>query len=100
MMQCDCHERYGIEVDSYDMFEELKNFFQKQIEKGVFREIPVEEPFYIGKGASKIIKWYADKWYKCNVCGTLWEFEYPDFPTCGEVRKFERGKYPGPETNY
>ena len=42
MMQCDCHERYGIEVDSYDMFEELKNFFQKQIEKGVFREIPVE----------------------------------------------------------
>ncbi len=30
MMQCDCHERYGIEVDSYDMFEELKNFFQNR----------------------------------------------------------------------
>ena len=31
--------------------------------------------------------------YKCNVCGCLWEFEYPDFPAKGFVRKFENGKY-------
>ena len=43
------------------------------------------------------MKWYADKWYKCNVCGTLWEFRYPDFPTRGFVRKFPDGKYTGKE---
>ena len=43
--------------------------------------------------------WYADKWYRCNACGTLWEFQYPNFPAAGEVRKFEDGIYPGPETN-
>ena len=38
-------------------------------------------------------KWYADKWYKCKCCGTLWEFRYPDFPAKGFVRKFEDGVY-------
>ena len=36
---------------------------------------------------------YADKWYKCKCCGTLWEFLYPDFPMKGFVRKFPDGKY-------
>lgn len=92
---CDCIERYGIEIDSYNLFEELKKFFDDQVRKGVFQEIPVAEPFY--KGYSEIkkeeIKWYATKWYKCNVCGCLWEFDYPDFPSKGFVKKYEEGKY-------
>lgn len=39
------------------------------------------------------VKWYADKWYKCKDCGALWEFDYPDFPASGFVRKFDDGVY-------
>lgn len=31
------------------------------------------------------MEWYANKWYRCNKCGTLWEFNYPDFPAKGFV---------------
>ncbi len=50
---------------------------------------------YLASKASPIIviKWYATKWYKCNSCGCLWEFNYPDFPAKGFVKKYENGKY-------
>lgn len=94
MMQCDCSERVGVEVNSIKLFKELKDFFQEQITKGIFIEVPVEIPHYIGYDMnSNAIKWYADKWYKCKCCGTLWEFDYPDFPAKGFVRKFDDGVY-------
>ena len=100
MMKCDCAERIGIKINSYDFFIELKEFFEGQVQKGIFEDVPVEEPYYIGYSeGSDPLYWYADKWYRCNACGTLWEFRYPDFPAVGEVRKFEDGIYPGPETN-
>ncbi len=98
-IECDCKERYGIKINSYKLFEELKNFFEEQVKKGVFNDIPVAEPFYVGHSELKEvkeikeIKWYATKWYKCNICGCLWEFDYPDFPAKGFIRKFEDGKY-------
>lgn len=99
-MKCDCAERIGIEINSYKLFLELKEFFEEQAQKGIFEDVPVEEPYYIGYSeGSAPLYWYADKWYRCNACGTLWEFRYPDFPAVGEVRKFEDGVYPGPETN-
>ena len=98
-IRCDCAERFGVTINSYKQFEELKAVFEGQAAKGIFREIPVQEPYYIGKGASREIKWYADKWYKCSLCGTLWEFKYPEFPARGSVRKFADGHYPGPETD-
>jgi hypothetical protein len=98
---CDCKERYDIEIDSYNLFEELKSFFEEQVRKGVFKEVPVTEPFYIGYSEIKReeIKWYATKWYKCKVCGCLWEFDYPDFPSKGFVRKFQNGIYSGYKSN-
>lgn len=94
MIKCDCDERVGIEINSYQLFENLIDFFRKQVEKGVFIDIPVEKPHYVGYDSNgKPHEWYANKWYKCKVCGTLWEFDYPDFPAKGFVRKFSNGKY-------
>ena len=58
-IRCDCAERFGVTINSYKQFEELKAFFEGQAEKGIFRDIPVQQPYYIGKGASHEIKWYA-----------------------------------------
>ena len=87
-MNCDCNERIGTKINSWKQFEELKEFFEGQIKKGLFIDIPVKKPYYIGYSADgKAMKWYADKWYKCLACGVLWEFKYPDFPAQGSVRK-------------
>ncbi|MDO5539030.1 MAG: hypothetical protein Q4F83_02995 [Eubacteriales bacterium] len=94
MIKCDCKERIGIEIKSYRMFDELKDFFEKRVTEGIFEDIPVEAPHYIGYDSTgKAMKWYANKWYRCKVCGVLWEFDYPDFPAIGFVRKFEDGVY-------
>lgn len=95
MMQCDCNERIGIKINSWDQFKELKNFFEEQVKKGLFAEVPVEKPYYVGYSSldGKAMEWYADKWYKCLECGVLWEFVYPDFPARGSVRKLSADDY-------
>ena len=96
-MDCDCNERIGIKINSYDLFIELKNYFEEQTEKGIFKDVPVEKPYFQGYNLPldeirDEYKHYADKWYKCKCCGTLWEFKYPEFPAKGFVRKFENDK--------
>lgn len=73
----------------------MKGFFSEQVDKGIFSDVEVAEPYYTGYSQmqKKEVKWYATKWYKCVRCGCLWEFKYPDFPAKGFVRKFEDGKY-------
>ncbi len=99
MNQCDCDERIGIEINSFELYEELRKIFLNIKSKKVcFCDIPVESPYFCGYGlkpeeVKDEFKWYADKWYKCKCCGTLWEFRYPDFPAKGFVRKFSDGKY-------
>lgn len=94
MTRCDCDERIGIEINSWKQFEELKVFFEKQVAKGLFVEVSVEKPYYIGYSIDgKAMKWYADKWYRCLECGVLWEFVYPDFPAQGSVRKLSADDY-------
>lgn len=94
MTKCDCNERIGIKINSWKQFEELKDFFKEQVEKGYFVEIPVEKPYYIGYSANgNEMKWYADKWYKCLECDVLWEFIYPDFPAQGSIRKLNVNNY-------
>ena len=91
----------GEEVSLYQYFisgSELKRFFEKQVEDGIFCDVPVELPYFCGynlkpEEVRDEFKWYADKWYKCKKCGTLWEFKYPDFPAKGFVRKFSDGEY-------
>lgn len=98
MMKCDCSERIGIEINSMKLLEDLKKFFEEQKKLGIFKEAEVTIPFYVWKNThGEKHEWYADKWYRCNVCGTLWEFEYPDFPAVGCIRKFEDGIYTGKE---
>jgi len=48
MTKCDCNERIGIKINSWKQFEELKDFFEEQVEKGLFIEIPVEKPYHTG----------------------------------------------------
>ncbi|MBN2878404.1 MAG: hypothetical protein JXN65_02130 [Clostridia bacterium] len=93
--KCDCSLLTGTEINSYKVFEELGAFFEQQVNKRIYKDVPVNKPFYIGHSTLKKreIKWYATKWYKCSICGCLWEFNYPDFPQKGFVRKFEDGKY-------
>ena len=98
MIKCDCNERVGIEINSLKLFEELKEFFAEQVEKNIFNDVKVKKPYFIGCDREGKMKWYADKWYKCNDCGTLWEFTYPEFPAFGFVRKFPDGKY-SPQDN-
>lgn len=94
MKKCDCDERIGININSLKQFEELKDFFEEQVEKGLFVEMPVKKPYYIGYSVDgKATKWYADKWYKCLECGILWEFVYPEFPAQGSVRKLNIDDY-------
>lgn len=94
MTKCDCNERIGIKINSWKQFEELKDFFEEQVEKGLFIEIPVERPYHTGYSVEgKAMKWYADKWYKCLECDVLWEFIYPDFPAQGSVRKLSADDY-------
>ena len=97
MRQCDCCERIGVKINSIKLFEELQSFFDEQVEQGIFSEKRMRELYFKWKGFFEKTNCYADKWYKCNVCGVLWEFKYPDFPANGYVRKFPDGKYTGKE---
>jgi acetone carboxylase gamma subunit len=92
-IECDCNERYGIEINTYKLFEELKEFFETKVNMGVFSNVTVTETFYTGKSDINEIKWYSTKWYKCNFCGCLWEFDYPDFPAKGFIKKFDNGRH-------
>lgn len=90
MMKCDCNERVALKISAAKLFEDLEEFFDSQLKTGIFSEIKVREPYFIGH--SKLLgdmKWYANKWYRCDFCGCLWEFEYPEFLAKGFVRKFE-----------
>lgn len=94
MENCDCDERIGVKINSYQLYEDLKTFFDEQVEKGIFLDIPVTKPYFSGyhlkpEDVKDEYKWYANKWYRCKYCGTLWEFRYPDFPAKGFVRKLE-----------
>lgn len=87
MKSCDCHERIGTKILSYKQLIELKDFFEGQVARGIFADVPVERPYFVSPDTDLKLEWYADKWYRCLVCGTLWEVIYPDPPAFGEVIK-------------
>lgn len=94
---CSCKERMEAEINSQKDFETIKEFFEAEAKGGVYREVPPQAPYYSWTDGTRKIEWFATKWYKCTVCGCLWEFQYPEFPAKGFVRKFPSGKYSAKE---
>ena len=92
-LSCDCKEREGVEIISLTQFKSLEDFFSKQVKRGIFTEVRVEQPYFIWRQGDRYREWFASKWYKCRDCGCLWEVNYPDFPAKGFVRKFSDGIY-------
>lgn len=92
-LECECAERYEAKIDSWKLFQEIKEFFEGQVALAVYEDVPVEKPSYVFISKTEKTEWYADKWYRCKNCGCLWEFTYPDFPGIGSVRKFPDGVY-------
>ena len=45
---CECSERVGTSINSYHLFLEIKEFFEKNVALGIYADIPVEKPHYIG----------------------------------------------------
>lgn len=90
VLQCDCEERIGVKINSVNQFGELKQYFNDQVKNGTFSDILVEKPYYEWSDWNgREVQWYADKWYKCNVCNIMLEFVYPDFPAKGFVKKYD-----------
>lgn len=87
-MRCKCNEDTSGEIDSITKFEQIRRFFQRQVEQGIYEEVPVKKPYYVWR----FRKYYADKWYRCKEYGCLWEIIYPDLPTNRSVNKFPHGR--------
>lgn len=92
-IECECAERYEAKIDTWKLYQEIKDFFVSQTELGVYEDIPVTKPYFIGHSSTGSLSWFADRWYRCRKCGCLWELTYPDFPAYGFVRKFSDGVY-------
>lgn len=88
-VKCECSNRVGTSIKSLKQFEEIKAFFEHQAETGNYIIQKPQLPYFVSPDK----KWFANIWYKCRICGCLWELNFPDFPAEGFVRKFPDGKY-------
>lgn len=48
MIKCECSERIGSVINSYQLYEEIKMFFEEQVKEGRFSEVPVENRIVMG----------------------------------------------------
>lgn len=94
-LKCECCNRYETDINSINAFNEIKSFFDEQVINGIYLEEQVIRPYYVWTDDKEHIEYYATKWYRCMVCGCLWEFNYPDFPAKGFVKKYVDGIYSG-----
>lgn len=94
-LTCECCNRYETDINSVNSFNEIKLFFDEQVKIGVYLEEQVLKPYYVWEDDKEHIEYYATKWYRCMVCGCLWEIKYPDFPSKGFVKKYDDGIYTG-----
>lgn len=92
-LECECDKRSEIDIHTRFEFLNIRSFFENEVDNDVFYEIKPEFPYYTWKQGVIEKKWFATKWYKCKLCGCLWEFQYPEFPAKGFVRKFSSGIY-------
>lgn len=88
-VKCECSNRFDTSIKSLKEYKEIKDFFEHQVEIGNYIIIKPRLPYFV----STEKEWFANVWYKCKICSCLWEFNYPDFPAAGFVRKFPDGHY-------
>ena len=87
--KCNCDNLYETEINSLELFQELKEYFEQTVKQGTFNDIVVKKPYHVYESPENTIKWYAKKWYQCPLCHCIWEFKYPDFPAKGAIRKLD-----------
>ena len=65
-----------------------QDIITKLVAEGKLQEVPVARPYYVGysKVRKTSLEWFADKWYRCDETGIVWEYLHPDFPTNGFLR--------------
>lgn len=87
-MKCDCDDRIGIEINSISSFKKYKEFFESQVDKGIYEDISdYNRIWYKDGGTEKEIYRTTHKYYKCIVCHCIWEFIYPEIPASGRIKK-------------
>lgn len=95
--QCNCAEYISCNINSSREFDSIKLLFDEWLKSGKYIEITPSEPIYEHSykynGKYKLVRRYAEKWYKCLLCDCLWELVYPDFPSKGSVTKFKNSIY-------
>jgi len=92
VIRCDCGERVGTKIQSQKLFDEMRSFFDGNVSNGIFEEISTGrrgQEFYFEETDEGVKKFWhsANRWFKCRSCNSVWEFQYPDFPAAGYVRK-------------
>lgn len=92
-VKCLCNELSSCDIISAKQLNQIKNFFDVNLKKHIFFEDNNKYPFYEWSDGEQTISYIAQKWYRCKICGCLWEFNYSDFPPQGFLHKFEDGIY-------
>ncbi len=90
---CHCNLQDSAWITSEMEYNIINDFFSQQLENGIFKSIPIDSPYHIENSALGETQLYADEWYRCLVCGTLWELKKMTSTHKGFVRKFDDGVY-------
>ena len=99
-LKCECSERYSVDIDSWKLFIEVKDFLDSGLENGLFKDVTVRAPLDFGKNeAGEQIWHYTQRLFSCCVCGCLWALRYPDFPAHGYIGKYTEGTLDEKEWN-
>ena len=86
MEKCLCEGTTDEKINTQKRFEEIKALFEEHEE---YVQISPLKPYYSYEDKN----YYSNKWYRCSVCGCVFEFNYPDFPAQGFLKKYECHKY-------
>lgn len=97
MKKCDCSERIGVTINSQKCCFDMEKFFEEGIKSEKFIQISASENingFYKVETNNGLQTFWKpiNKWFKCNCCNCVWEFQYPDFPQLGYVKKYVEEK--------
>lgn len=91
--ECSCNMLDSCDIVSLEQLRQINNFFNRNIKNHIFYEEKNKQPFYEQSDGNRTIRYIAKKWYRCKLCGCLWELNYSDIPLQGFLRKFEDGVY-------